>query len=316
MTGARPIGLGIDAGGTNTKILLVSASGKILRTAQVPTKPEKSPRAFITRVASAVRKAETSLGHRAESACLAVAGDVDPEKGLLRRSPNLPAFEKFLLREHLGRALKRSVAVHNDANMAAWACYSLELKRRYPNVVALAMGTGIGGGVVMDGRLHTGATGSAGELGHMRVSPGGASCRCGADGCLEAYAGKYGIVRTARDLAEASAQATRLGRRKNLEPEHVARAAEQGDSVAKETWDSVGRALGVGIINMIYLLNPDVVMLVGGVAKAERHFMPSVRRALKAESFRAPFGTVRLKVAKRADLGAIGAALYSLETGQ
>jgi len=315
MSGARRLGLGIDTGGTNTKIVLVAESGKILHSAQVPTLPTKGPGAFIKRVAAGVRKSEKFLGARAEFACLAVAGDVDAAEGRLRRSPNLPAFEKFPLRERLSRALARGVCVHNDANMAAWACYALELKRRYAHVVALTMGTGVGGGVVLGGTLHTGATGSAAEIGHMRVSFGGAACRCGADGCLEAYAGKYGIVRIYRSLAAASGVKTRLSRLKNLEPEQIARAGAAKDVIARETWKEVGRAVSVGIINLVYLLNPDAIMIVGGVAKASGLFMPEVRKSMSKESFRAPFGRVRILAAKRDDLGSLGAALYSLEPG-
>ena len=314
MRGLKRVGLGIDTGGTYTKILAVSEAGQVLRRAQVRTDAARGPARFIPRVAAAVRRLERALGRSAQTACLAIAGDVDSERGRLRRAPNLPAFERFPLGEKLSRELSRPVEVHNDANMAAWGCYVLELKRRSPNLVVLTMGTGIGGGVVLGGRLMTGATGSAGEIGHIRVVPGGAECRCGASGCLEAYAGQYGIVRIARGLLEESGRFSRLRPHlRSLEPRLIASAAASGDRVAREVWHLVGKALGIGIVNLVYILNPDVVILAGGVSRAAPYFMGTLRRALRGESFRAPFGHVRVAAARRTDLGALGAALYSLE---
>ncbi len=307
------VGLGIDTGGTHTKILAVSESGRTLRRAIVRTWARKGPSSFARRVAAAVRRLERGLGRPAESATLAVAGDVDANEGLLRRAPNLKAFERFPLGAVLSRELKRPVAVQNDANMAAWCAYARELGRRFPNVVALTMGTGIGGGVILDGRLFTGATGSAGEIGHMRIKSGGALCACGARGCLEAYAGKDGVLRQTRELLEARPGVSALGRRKILEPRDVARAAFSGDPVAREVWRRVGEALGLGIVNIVYLFNPDAIVLAGGLSQAGPLFLGSLRRILRAESFRAPFGHVKVRVAKQTEQGALGAALYSLE---
>lgn len=315
MSAPGRLGLGVDTGGTFTKILLVSKSGTVLRGAKVDTRPDRPAAEFVRRVAAAVKRLERAAGRRAQNACLAVAGDVDPVRGRLRRSPNLPMFEGFPFKESLSRALSRSVEVHNDANMAAWACYAMELKRRCADVVALTMGTGIGGGIVLGGRLHTGATGSAAELGHMRVEPGGAPCRCGAAGCLEAYAGKYGLERMARELlAGRPGISSRLRGRGRIEPIDIARAARLGDPLAREVWKRAGRALGIGIVNLVYLLNPDVVMLVGGVARSSELFLGEVRKILKKETFRAPFGHVRVAAARSSDYGALGAALYSLES--
>lgn len=308
-------GLGIDAGGTYTKLVAAAGSGKVLRRTRLATEPGRGARSFVARVAGAVGDLERGLGSRAAAACLALAGDVDQSSGGLRRSPNMAGLENFPIRSALSRALERPVAIHNDANMAAWGCYALELGRRYPSVVCVTLGTGVGGGLILDGRLVTGATGSAGEIGHMRVEAGGALCGCGGRGCLEAYAGKSGIMRIAAGvLGSGSYPRSRLnGCGDRLQPRHIASSARRGDPAARETWTRVGRALGAGLINIIYLFNPDAVVFTGGVSKAAPLFMGPVRRALRAETFRAPFGRVKLFVAKNADLGALGAAVYSLE---
>jgi glucokinase len=310
-------GLGIDAGGTFTKLVIVSDGGLALAEGRVPTLPGRGPKAFVARVARGVRELERRSRLRPEAACLAIAGDVDVVTGSLRRSGNLVPFEKFPMRRALSDALGRGVRMHNDANMAAWGCYALELRRRAENMVAVTLGTGVGGGIVLGGKLYTGSTGSAGEVGHMRVGrPDGAPCGCGARGCLEAYGGGVGIVRTARELlAERPGVRSRLrsfpgGR---FEPRDVSEAAARGDRLAREALGRLGEALGVGLVGLVYVLNPDAIVFCGGVSPAAPWFMPAVRRALAAETYRGPFGHVRLVVARRPDIGVLGAGLYSLE---
>ncbi|HVE14296.1 MAG TPA: ROK family protein [Elusimicrobiota bacterium] len=307
-------GLGIDAGGTFTKLFAVSSSGKLLGEDSIPTRPEAGPKDYVRRLAAGVRSLENRLGRRADAACLAIAGDVDSEAGVIRRSPNLRRFERFPLSAALRKALKRGVAMHNDANMAAWGCYVLELGRKCPDLVAITLGTGVGGGVILGGRLHLGATGSAGEIGHMRVHPGGELCNCGARGCLEAYAGSYGILRHARRLlAESPRRKSVLRSAAHLDPKAVFEAARAGDWAGRAAYRRVGESLGVGIVNLVYLFNPGAVVIAGGVSRAAPLFMAWIRRALAAESFRVPFGAAKVVIGRSAQLGAFGAALYALE---
>ncbi len=312
----RRIGLGIDAGGTYTKILAVDSKGGVLRRSQVRSLPQKGGPSFVKRISRAVKSLERGLGAKAPRACLAIAGDVDPVRGVLRRSPNLPALEGFALRKSLSRALGRTVLMHNDANMAAWGCYAIELGRRRKNVIAITMGTGVGGGIVLGGKLWTGSTGSAAEIGHMRINDGGEPCNCGARGCLEAYASQYAIIRCAeRLLSERTGGSLALRRKlgKGLAPHHLAEAALRGDPIAREVWERVGRALGAGIAGLVYIFNPDAVVFAGGVSQAGKLFLEPLKRVLRAESFRAPFDHVKVRIAKRSQLGSRGAALYSLE---
>lgn len=311
-------GLGIDAGGTYAKILAVSGAGRTLGRSRVATLPKRGPRAFVDRVSRAVRALERRMGREAGTACLAIAGEVDAEAGRLRHSPNIRPFEGYPLRGSLSKALRRPVTMHNDANMAAWACFAVELKRRFPNVLTVTLGTGVGGGIVLGGRLHTGSTGSAGEFGHARIRyEGGDPCGCGARGCLESCAGKYGIERLARRLLlERPGLRTPLraaASKGPLEPERIARAAARGDALAREVWRGFGRALGAGLVSLVYIFNPDAIVLTGGVSRAGALFLPETRRVMRADTWERPFTHVRLKVSERTDLGVLGAALYSLE---
>ena len=310
-------GLGIDAGGTFTKIVVVSDRGLALAEGRVPTLPGRGPKSFVARVARAVQALERRSGLMPEAACLAIAGDVDVVTGSLRRSGNLVPFEKFPMRTALSKAIGRGVRMHNDANMAAWGCYVLELGRRAENIVAVTLGTGVGGGIVLGGKLYTGSTGSAGEIGHMRVRhPEGGLCSCGARGCLESHGGSIGIVRMARELmSERPGVPSRLrsfpgGR---FDSKDISEAAAEGDRLARAVLGRMGEALGVGLVGLVYLLNPDAVVFCGGISRAASWFMPAVRRALAAETYRGPFGHVRVLVSRRPDIGVLGAGLYSIE---
>ncbi|TBR20821.1 ROK family protein [bacterium] len=306
-------GLGLDAGGTFLKATAATGGGKVLAEASVPTRPERGARAFIAEAAALVKRLESGLGGRAPGLCVAIAGDVDPRAGRIRRSPNLLSFEGFPLRASLSRALGRRVALHNDANMAAWGAYAVELRRRVPDVLALTLGTGVGGGAVLGGRLVVGSTGTAAEFGHMRVVAGGYPCRCGARGCLEAHAGSYGLERTVRDLLAERPRARSRLRGAAFTPKDVSEAAERGDALAREAWRRVGKALGIGVVNLVYAFNPRAVVFCGGLSRAGRLYLGEVENAAGAESFRGPFGSLRLSVARRLDLGAVGAAVYALE---
>lgn len=311
------VGIGIDTGGTFTKIVAVTPSGRCLRELQIPTEPESGPRLFVKRVARAVRREELALGQRARGVGLAIAGDVDGRRGLVRFSPNLRKFDGFPLRAALSRATGRRVVLENDATMAAWGGYVVELERRAQNVLVVAMGTGIGGGLVLAGRLYRGSTGSAGEIGHTRVDPRGPKCACGARGCVEAYAGSYGIVRTARRLLRG--RPSKLRRlapdSTRLEPRILAEAAAAGDRVAKEVWRETGRRLGMAIANAVYVLNPDVVLISGGVSRAGRLILDPIHEVLREQPFKTPFRAIHVRVSRTPNLGALGAGLQALETG-
>ncbi|MBI5201801.1 MAG: ROK family protein [Elusimicrobia bacterium] len=312
---SRRIGVGVDTGGTFTKIVSVSPEGKPLRELQIPTLAADGPRSFVRRVAEAVRWEQSALGAKAEGIGLAVAGDVDAERGMVRFSPNLRKFDRYPLRDALARAAHRKVLIANDANMAAWGAYVVELERKARNVVVVAMGTGIGGGVVIDGKLFQGSTGSAGEIGHTTVDPRGPLCACGARGHAEAYAGSYGIVRIARKLlrGKKSLLHTLCPGLKELEPRLIAHAALEGDKIALAVWEEAGRRLGLAIADAVYLLNPDRVLIVGGVSRAGRLILDPIQAVLRAQPFKTPFDAAKVEIASTPNLGAIGAGLLALE---
>ncbi len=311
---------GIDVGGTFAKVGIIDASGRLLREDKIATEPARGPQDFVARMA-ALLSAWRAEGSAFSAAGLAIAGDVDSEKGILRFSPNLEGWDGFPLRGALAKALRLPVVMDNDANLAVWGAYRTELKGKPENVVGVTLGTGVGGGLVLGRRLYRGSTGSAGEIGHTRVEVPGELCHCGMRGCLEAYAGSYGIVRRARlALAREPRGGSRLRRLcpdlKLLEPAHLSEAARHGDALAREVLRETGFYVAIGLSNLVLVLNPDAVLILGGVSRAGRWLLDPIEAYFKKQPFKVPFSRAKLKLAENPNAGRIGAALLALEEGR
>ena len=291
--------VGVDVGGTFSKIGLVTPAGEIVRSVQIPTEPGRSPVEFVRAVAAAIR------GWRFGSAGLGLAGGVDAPTGTLLFAPNLKGWVGFSFKREFERRLKVRTVTDNDANVAVWGGYVVGLKKKPRHAVGVTLGTGVGGGLILDGKLYRGATGAAGELGHQVLRAGGALCGCGRRGCLEAYAGTRGIQRIAR----------RLMRRppSPLTPKALADAAAANVPGAREIWNEVGTWLGLGLANAVLIFNPEAVLLLGGVARAGRLILDPIRRVFDAQPFRGPFDALTLAAPAERDWGCVGAALLSRE---
>ncbi len=308
---------GVDAGGTFTKIAAVSGRGKVLRLEEFPTDPAAGPGDFLERV---IRVLELWRRHgiKASSFGLGLAGDVDHERGTLRLTPNLPGWQGYPFAKEFHQRLRLPMVVENDANAAVWGAYVTQLERRPRSVVGVTLGTGVGGGLIIDGRLYRGATGTAGEIGHTRVAASGEPCHCGARGCLEAYVGNYGIVRTARKLLRARPGSGRILRRlvpdlKTLTPKHLKVAAQRGDALSREVWERTGEMLGLGLANVVMALNPDTVVLLGGVSRAGHWLLDPVKRVFLEHPFQTALRHVSLGRADNPNAGCVGAALLARE---
>jgi glucokinase len=315
------VSVGIDVGGTYTKVGAVTAEGKIVAEAQLPAEVAKGPAAFVGRVCDLL--AAWKHEHRIEisSVGMGLAGDVDSEGGTLRFTPNLRGWDGFEFRKAFYARLKRRLSVENDANAAVWGGYVVELKRQPRNVVGVTLGTGVGGGLVVEKRLYRGSTGSAGELGHTIVDPGGAACHCGSHGCLEAYAGSYGILRTAKALLDERPNEGRALRAicpvpAHMTPRHITEAADAGDALAREVWARVGRSLAVGLSNLVLVLNPDVILVLGGVSRAGHWITAPIEEHFARQPFKTMFSHVRVQLAHNTKAGWLGAAFLSLEKPQ
>lgn len=309
------LGIGIDIGGTNTKLVVVNRAGKLLAQERFKTEPQKGPASFLKRLGAAVGGLRRDYGRQLVSVGMGAAGDVDPERGVLRYAPNL-SWRNVKLTGPLEKMTGLPCAMENDANMAAWGAYEIELKQKYQDVLTLTLGTGIGSGMVIGGKLYHGATGSAGEAGHMKIVPGGRLCGCGGKGCLEAYCGSGAIMRRARELVkseEAYIKKFADPARPRFNTICLTRAAEAGDPAARRVWAETGDYLGRGLASLILVLNPGCVVLTGGVSRARKWFMPALEKVLKVQQISTPFKKVKVRISDDADLGSHGAALFGLE---
>lgn len=311
------LGIGIDIGGTNTKLVVVNRAGKLLAHERFRTEASKGPAHFIKRLAAAVAGFRRDYGRQLVSIGIGAAGDVDPERGVLRFSPNL-AWRSVKLAGPLEKLTGLPCAMENDANMAAWGAYEIELGRKTEDILALTLGTGIGSGMILAGKLYHGSTGSAGEAGHLKIVPDGRACHCGARGCLEAYCGSYSIIARARELIkneEAFIKKYAAPGHEKLNTICLTNAAAAGHAAARRVWAETGQYLGMGLAGLILLLNPGCVVLTGGVSKARKWFLPAMQKVLNHQQIKTPFQKVKIRISDNADLGSHGAALFGLEHG-
>jgi len=308
------IGIGIDIGGTNTKVVAVGADGKLRTQDRFRTEAGKGAPDFVRRLSAMVSGFRNKYGKRLVSLGIGAAGDVDPEKGRIRFSPNL-AWRNVSLTAPLERLTGLPCFMENDANMAAWGAYKLELSCEKCSSITLTLGTGIGMGIVLDGELYHGSTGSAGEAGHLKIERDGRLCHCGGRGCLEAYCGSYAIMARAREAVKdekAFAERFSSAGRVKFNTICLTNAAAAGNKAARRVWAETGDSLGRGLAGLILLLNPDYVVLTGGVSKAKKWFMPALKAVLADQQIETPFERASVKVSDNPDLGSHGAALFGL----
>ena len=305
--------LGIDIGGTNIKIATVGAFGRVLARGIIDTSPRLGPEDAFRRISAAL--GTVARGRRVSAAGIGCAGLIDPVRGIIRSSPNLRGWENRPLARIARRALGVHTLIDNDATTAAWGEYRCGAHRGCRNLIFITLGTGVGGGIIVDGRVVRGAGNYGGEVGHITVDPNGPRCRCGNRGCLEAFVGAYGLARRAREqLRERrSRYLTRwLSERRPLTPLLLAEAAVRGDTVAKLVFREAGEALGTAVASLINVFNPDAIVIGGGVSASFDLLSPHVLRTVRRRAFAEPAAMVRIE---RSCLGndatVVGAAMFA-----
>ena len=263
--------LGIDIGGTKIGFSLGDETGKIQRRLRRATQPSGSAETDLRRLAEEARRLIGAAGARpGELAAVgaAVPGPLDLDAGLVLNPPNLPSWDRAPVRDVLAEELGCPVFLENDANAAALAEWRFGAGRGFSHLVYLTMSTGVGGGLILDGRIHRGATAGAGEVGHMLVEWDGEPCGCGLRGCLEAYIGGACWTRRLREITPASSRVAALaGGRENASPEQVVEAAREGDGFALAEMDRFNHYLAQALVNLTFALAPEVFVL-GTIAVA------------------------------------------------
>ena len=262
--------IGVDVGGTKVAAGVVDEDGRILAQLKRGT-----PSTSVDRTADAIAEVVDTLraAHSVAAVGIGAAGFIEPGGGTVRFAPNL-AWRDEPLKAKVEVRVGLPTVVENDANAMAWGEYRFGAGRGEENLLALTVGTGIGGGIVLDGRLHRGQWGIAAEIGHIQMKPHGRRCGCGNRGCWEQYGSGRALVHEARELASVwPARAGRLlqladGRAEDIEGPEVTAAAREGDPAALECFAEVGRWLGVGMADLAAVLDPGQFILGGGVSAA------------------------------------------------
>ena len=307
--------IGIDIGGTFIKFILVNQKKEILKSTQIATSVKLTKQAFISQLAAVVKEWQKDFKQEKALIGIGIAGDTDNIKGILHFAPNIP-WHNFKITELLTKETGLKSYACNDANMAAWGIYDYEFKRKYKNLMAITLGTGVGGGIVLDGKLFQGSSGSAGEFGHIKIdySKEAFECACGHKGCLEAYIGTKGLKRQMQQAAkkEPKSVLAKLLKEEDFSVKMLSVAASKGDKNALAIWQSFGRSLGRALSEVVLLLNPQAIALAGGISKGSKYFMPALKEVFSKQVIKRPFKDLKILVSKEKNIGALGAALYAL----
>jgi glucokinase len=281
--------IGVDLGGTNLRIAAVNQQGDLMEKVTLGTRVALGKDHVIREMCDAIRVLAVKYREAGslQGIGVGVPGIIDMKTGMLRESPNLPGWAGSPVQAQIEQLLGTRVILENDANAAALGEKWLGAAKDVDDMVMLTLGTGVGGGIVLGGRIWHGMTGMAGEFGHMTVEPDGPQCGCGNRGCVEQYASATAVVRMAKE-AIASGRAPALASALNSDPEFNAKAvynlAIQGDEEARKIFGRVGRALGICIANLVNAFNLSMYVVGGGVSSAWEAFSPFIFEELRQRS--------------------------------
>lgn len=314
--------IGIDVGGTNLRGALVGSDGKIINRMKVASDADKGIEAVIGNLVRLIKN--IGGGEDVSAAGFGIPGIIDFKAGIITQAPNICNVNNYPIRENLRARLGDAVPViiENDANCAAVGEWWMGAGKDVGSLVIITLGTGVGGGIVLDGKLWRGADGMGGEVGHMTIYPDGAKCNCGNYGCLESYSSATAIRRMVKEVLSDPNSKTALRGLVNDEdpgriPEAVMKAALDGDRAALGIWEQFGTALGIGMASLVNILNVEMIVIGGGVSQAWEMFIGKALAELKRRALRAP--AERVKVMKSVlgdDEGIIGASYLALNAGK
>jgi glucokinase len=301
-----------DLGGTHLRVGTVDRNGKICCRQMQPTpqaeKPNEIVRALIDAVHECARKSEAQ-GGVLSAVSVVVPGTVNVADGVVVKAPNVPCLDGFRLAAALESELEWPVILENDANAAAIGEMWRGAGQGYCTLICVTLGTGVGGGIILDGKLWRGADGSGGEIGHIGVDPfAGVACTCGSRGCLEVYASATAIVRMTREARPRYPNSI-LHNTEDLTSAKIYQAGREGDELAIEVFRRMGVYLGIGLASLINVLNPEIVVIGGGLSNGWELFEKHMHQQVIERAFPIPARRVKIVRAQCGDdAGLLGAA--------
>ncbi len=294
----------VDIGGTKIAVGMVNASGQVLVRVECPTAPEHGLADGLARIATMLRETAAHAGGEVRGIGIGCTGPVDPLAGTIGDVEFLPGWEGADLVSELSRVLGVPAAIENDADAAALGEAAWGAGRGASRFIYVTLSTGIGGGLVFDGRLYRGVEGAHPEIGHHVIDPSGPACFCGAYGCWESLASGLAMAQWTRDGVIKGLQAY-----EPLDAWSICAAAERGEPLAQAAVAREGYYLGLGLANLITLFTPEVIALGGGLMRSRHLFWDQIMETIRATCGLVPFEKVRLvPAALGSDVGLIGAA--------
>ncbi len=309
--------IGIDIGGTNIKGVLTNRDGLIISSGNVPTPDntreiDKSIVALIEVLASAAKTDKTEI----DAIGIGAAGSIDRRRGLVINSPNVLCWKKYPLASNIEMITGIKTFLENDATVACAGFWWGNESEKFNNFVMVTLGTGIGGGAVIDGKLFTGQNGSSLEIGHMTIDVNGKMCACGNRGCLELYASATALVKYAESNLKTykNSSLKDIGKKDKLTAKIIYEEALKNDELSVKSIEYISVHLGAGIANIINILNPEAIVLGGGLSNAQKLIMPIVKRTVKERAMNGMKENVKiLAVKNQSIIPAFGAAKIAMD---
>lgn len=309
--------LALDIGGTKLATAVVTADGRTHGFLSEPTRKERGPEEVIAHL--------FDLGHRSLAAAevaevsavgISCGGPLDAERGVLTGPLHLPGWIDIPIVDLTRKAFGVPAVLENDATAAVLGEHRYGAARGAEIALYLTISTGVGGGAIIDGRLHRGAAGNGGEFGHLTVRPGGRLCQCGRRGCLEAYASGTNIAERAHELLAADDRPSVLRHESPVRAEHVSRAAAAGDALARQVWEETTAVLSQAVTDLVNVLEPHVVVLGGGVTRSGALLLDPVRDAVRTGAL-PPAAAARVTLAGLGDeVCVVGAAALAFDLAE
>ncbi len=298
---------------------IIAHEYRLLARAEHPTLARNGEESIIGRIISAVKQLIKSYGTALSELygiSIAAAGAIDSQQGIITLSPNLPGWRDIPLGSIIEKRLGIKTWLLNDANAAALGEYHFGVGKGVDNIIYLTIGTGIGGAIIVDGKLYTGACGSAGEIGHMTIKVNGPRCECGNIGCLEQLAAGKAITRDAKERLGTGMRSSLTedvaGKIEKITAKDIAIAARKGDSIACDVINSAATYLGVGMVNLVNIFNPEMIIVGGGLAVMEDLMLDPARQMVKERAFPESAAVVRIVTTELGgDAGLLGAAYFA-----
>lgn len=309
----KQIVLACDLGGTNLRMAAIDRRGKILyRTKRNTPKTERAEEILLA-IAESANECRKKVEGEVLGVAIAAPATVNAEKGVILKAPNVPALDGFRIVAALEEELSVEAILENDANAAGVGENWVGASKGFENSICVTLGTGVGGGIIIDGKVLHGIDGTAGEIGHIGVEPFGAPCGCGSRGCLEQYSSATAIVRQTQELL-AQYPKSALAGVMPLTSKDVYEAGQKGNELALEVFRRQGFYLGIALASLINVLNPEIIVIGGGAAAGWDLFMPHLLEQVEYRAWREP--RIRAKFEKAVlgdDAGIMGAAKLAFD---